>query len=55
LLTSERSPDWDLSKNVERARQDRHPEIKWIEIFADIITKDEATKKLDNWQKWKDA
>jgi Tfp pilus assembly protein PilF len=55
LLEGERSPNWDLSANVERARQDGHPDIKWIEILAGVITKGEDIKKLDAWPAWKKA
>jgi protein O-mannosyl-transferase len=54
LLGGNRSLDWDLSQNIERARQDNHPNIKWLEILADVITKDVDLKKLDDWQKWKE-
>ena len=55
LLDGDRSPDWDLSINVERVRQDGHPDIDWIEILADVITKGEDIKKLDIWPAWKEA
>jgi protein O-mannosyl-transferase len=55
LLEGERSLNWDLSANVERARQDGHPDIKWIEILADVITKGDDIKKLDAWPAWKKA
>jgi hypothetical protein len=28
LINNERSHGWDLSPNIERARQDRHPDVK---------------------------
>lgn len=55
LLIGDRSPNWDMSPNVERARKDGHPDAGWIEILAEVITKDTDPKKLDDWQKWREA
>jgi protein O-mannosyl-transferase len=50
-----RSPGWDLNPNVERARADGHPEIEWVQVLADVITKDEDMGKLDAWPEWQAA
>jgi len=55
LMSGERSPSWNLSMNIERASQEGHPDVKWLEILAEVITKDADIKKLDEWQKWKEA
>ena len=55
LVRGVRSPGWDLSMNVARAREDGHPDIQWIEVLADVITKDADIKKLDTWRSWREA
>jgi Tfp pilus assembly protein PilF len=55
LLAGERSPDWDLSANITRARQDGHPDIAWIELLAEVITHGEDLHKLDGWKEWRKA
>ncbi len=47
-----RSPGWDLTLNVERARLDGHLESEWLQVLADVITKDEDIAKLDDWPAW---
>lgn len=55
LLDGERSPDWDLSLNVERAREDKHPDIEWIEKLADVINDKADISVLDGWSAWRKA
>jgi tetratricopeptide (TPR) repeat protein len=55
LIKGIRSPDWDLSANIERALQDGHPDTQWLEILANVITKGEDIGKLDDWPEWKAA
>ncbi len=55
LLKEIRSPGWDLSANIERAKLDGHPDTKWLQVLADVIAKDEDIAKLDAWDKWKNV
>ncbi len=55
LLDGNLLPDADLSANVDRARQEGHTDILWIEILADVITKGKYIKELDAWPAWKNA
>lgn len=55
LLDGERSPNWDLSLNVERARKDEHPDIAWIEKLADVINDKADISVLDGWSVWEKA
>ena len=50
-----RSPDWDLSKNVERATKDRHPDSKWLGKLADVINGKADPSVLDDWPAWKNT
>lgn len=55
LQNGERSPNWDLSLNIERARRDRHPDIEWIEKLAGVINEKADISILDGWSDWKKA
>ena len=55
LLEGQRSSDWDLSKNIEQARKDKHPDIEWVEKLAAVINEEEDISVLDEWDAWKEA
>ena len=55
LLTGARSPGWDLSGNVERARQDGHPDADWLEKLAAVIADGADVTILDAWPAWQAA
>jgi hypothetical protein len=50
-----RSPDWDLTANIERAEKDGHPETKWLPKLAAVINEKEPLSVLDDWPAWRDA
>jgi tetratricopeptide (TPR) repeat protein len=50
-----RSPGWDLSRNVERARQDGHPEGAWLGELAEVINDDAQPQVLNDWPAWRSA
>ncbi|HUU45906.1 MAG TPA: tetratricopeptide repeat protein [Acidobacteriota bacterium] len=50
-----RSLDWDFAPNIDRARQDGHPDIEWLEKLADVINEKADISVLDEWDKWKSA
>lgn len=54
LIVSEgaRSPGWDLSGNVERARSDGHPDAAWLALLADVIGEKAEPSVLDAWPAW---
>lgn len=47
-----RSPGWDLSGNVERARSDGHPDAAWLTTLADVINEKSDPIVLDAWPAW---
>jgi hypothetical protein len=55
LMEGARSPGWDLSQNIERARQDGHPDVEWLEKLAKVIAEGADISILDGWEKWRDA
>jgi len=55
LLEGNLLTDSDLSDNVDRARKDGHPDISWIGILTDVITKGKDIKELDAWPAWEIA
>jgi hypothetical protein len=50
-----RSPGWDFSGNLERAREDGHPEVDWLERLAAVIADEAPLKTLDDWVAWQAA
>ncbi|MGB6837710.1 MAG: SIR2 family protein [Dehalococcoidia bacterium] len=54
LLDGGRSPDWDLSENIERARQDGHPDVGWLEELARVINEEADISTLDAWEEWRE-
>jgi tetratricopeptide (TPR) repeat protein len=57
LLVAEgaRSPRWDLSGNVERARSEGHADAMWLSVLAYVITERLAPTALDAWPAWTEA
>ena len=47
-----RSPGWDLSGNVERARIEGHPDAAWLGLLADVIGEKATPAVLDAWPAW---
>jgi hypothetical protein len=47
-----RSPGWDLSANVARARSDGHPDVAWLALLADVISEKAEPAILDAWPAW---
>jgi tetratricopeptide (TPR) repeat protein/cellulose biosynthesis protein BcsQ len=54
LITGEgaRSPGWDFSSNIERARSDGHPDTAWLALLADVISEKADPAVLDAWPAW---
>ncbi len=55
LTSGVRSPDWDFSLNIVRARQERHPDIEWLQVLADVITKEADIARLEEWEEWRNC
>lgn len=55
LESGVRSPGWGLSRNVERARINAHPEIDWLDPLAKVIGGTTAISVLDDWSTWQHA
>ncbi len=47
-----RSPGWDMSRNVQRAQEDKHPESQWLEKLAKVIGDEAEVEVLNNWSAW---
>ena len=50
-----RSPEWDFSENIAQARKDKHPDARWLQKLADVITNRADIRVLDKWTAWKKA
>ena len=55
LITGARSPGWDLSINVERARTDGHPNTALLEALAAVIAEEAPIESLDGFEEWRSA
>lgn len=50
-----RSPNWDFSRNIERARLNGHPEVKWLGKLASVINDEAKPEVLNGWSAWESA
>jgi Tfp pilus assembly protein PilF len=55
LLKGARSPRWDFSANIARARQDNHPNVECLEKLAAVISDGADLATLDAWPAWAGA
>jgi tetratricopeptide (TPR) repeat protein len=55
LAKGARSPGWDLSRNVERAVHDGHPEAAWLAKLASVIADEAGPDSLNDWPAWVEA
>jgi len=55
VVAGGRSRWWDFSQNIERARQDGHPDVEWLESLVKVIAEGADISILDGWDKWRDA
>jgi tetratricopeptide (TPR) repeat protein len=55
LEQGNRSMGWDLSRNVERACMEGHPECAWLEQLAKVITGNVDISVLATWPAWQSA
>ena len=55
LFDDIRSPDFDLSANVERAIADGHPEPKFLAQLATVISDEAKIETLDSFDVWKNS
>ena len=55
IETGVRSPNWDLSRNVERAQQDGHPDGAWLGKLAAVINAEAQPEVLADWEAWRGA
>lgn len=47
-----RSPGWDLSRIVARARERGRADVDWLGRLADVISKGAPAESLDDWPEW---
>ncbi len=50
-----RSPGWDFSRNIERARLDGHPDAPWLGKLTSVITDESKPGVLNGWPAWANA
>lgn len=52
LIIGNRSPGWDFSPNLDRARGQGHPELAMLEVLADVIAERTEIGVLDLFETW---
>jgi Tfp pilus assembly protein PilF len=52
LLKGARSPGWNFSANIARAREENHPDVEWLEKLAAVISDGADLATLDAWPDW---
>ena len=50
-----RSPGWNFDGIVASARRKERADIEWLELLADVISKEADPAQLDEWSKWREA
>jgi hypothetical protein len=47
-----RSPGWDFSRLLARAREEEHLDIEWLERLASVISDGADLETLEEWEQW---
>jgi hypothetical protein len=55
LLAGDRSPDWSLQPNIERAEADGHPNIALLKALANVINEEAGIEELEADDDWRAA
>jgi Tfp pilus assembly protein PilF len=55
LESGVRSPGWDLSRNIDRACADEHPDCAWLERLAAVVADEADLTSLSDWSTWREA
>jgi Tfp pilus assembly protein PilF len=55
LVEGQRSPGWDLSKNVTQAKKGGHPDADWLQKLADVVTDKADISVLKEWPTWENS
>jgi Tfp pilus assembly protein PilF len=55
LVEGARSPGWDFSANIARAREENHPDAEWLEKLAAVISEGADIASLAAWPAWVEA
>jgi tetratricopeptide (TPR) repeat protein len=55
LEAGARSPAWNLSANIAKAREEGHPDVTWLEKLATVISEGADIGILEAWDEWKSA
>lgn len=50
-----RSPHWDFTRNIARARNARHPDGEWLQELAKVINDRAPLAELDAWPAWRES
>jgi tetratricopeptide (TPR) repeat protein len=55
IVEGVRSPGWDLSANVSRAVEEKHPESEWLARLATVVNGEAEPSVLAPWIAWNAA
>jgi Tfp pilus assembly protein PilF len=48
-----RSPGWDFSGIVARAREEGHPDSEWLQLLSDVVADRAEPDALSQWPAWR--
>jgi Tfp pilus assembly protein PilF len=55
LKAGKRAKNWTFDLNIERAEQDKHPNVPLLKALASVITEDKDLKSLELFREWRMA
>jgi tetratricopeptide (TPR) repeat protein len=55
LKAGVRSPNWNFSRNIERALLNGHPDVDWLGKLASVINDEAKPEMLKGWPAWEKA
>jgi hypothetical protein len=55
LLAGDRSQDWSLQPNIERAEADGHPNVALLKTLARVINEEAGVEELETDADWRAA
>ena len=55
IVENARSPRWNLSRNIEQAERDGHPNGALLKALDAVITRGEDVSTLEKFPEWRSA
>ena len=52
LQAGDRARSWSFAENIKRARKEKHPNARLLEVLAEVVSGDKDIKILNNFAEW---